>query len=125
MHYFSIFIKYVNKLRVNFLLVWTKNANSWEILTIFDENSIEKLNVVFGKFVTKNRAFGTIYSGSEGKISTLPIPWRSPLVGLKSLLGQLYLDLACPPILLQILTWDHGPHLEIFRLPPKIREFWR
>ena len=47
------------------------------------------------------------------------------MVGLKSLLGQLYLDLASPPILLQILTWDHRPHLAIFRLTPKIRYFWR
>ncbi|KAF0137374.1 MAG: hypothetical protein FD143_3762 [Ignavibacteria bacterium] len=47
------------------------------------------------------------------------------MVGIKSLLGQLYLDLASPPILLQIPTWDHGPHLGIFRLTPKIREFWR
>ena len=47
------------------------------------------------------------------------------MVGLKSLLGQLYLDLASPPILLQILTWDQGPHLAIFRLTLKIREFWR
>ena len=47
------------------------------------------------------------------------------MVGLNSLLGQLYLDLASPPILLQILTWDHGPHVAIFRLTQKIQEFWR
>ena len=47
------------------------------------------------------------------------------MVGLKSLLDQLYLDLASPPILLQILTWDHGPHLAILRLTTKIRKFGR
>ena len=47
------------------------------------------------------------------------------IVGLKSLLGQLYLDLGSPPILLQILTWDHGKHLASIRITPKTREFWR
>ncbi|KAF0137375.1 MAG: hypothetical protein FD143_3763, partial [Ignavibacteria bacterium] len=47
------------------------------------------------------------------------------MVGLKLLLGQLYLDLASPHILLQIPTWDPGPHRAVFRLTPKIREFWR
>ena len=43
-----------------FFRVWTKNATCWEILKIIDENPIEKLNFYFyfGKFVTKNRAFG-------------------------------------------------------------------
>ena len=65
-HYFCIFFKKNNKPCVNFFRVWTKNANCWEILKIFDENYIEKLNFyfififnfIFGKFVTKNRAFG-------------------------------------------------------------------
>ena len=47
------------------------------------------------------------------------------MVGLKSLIGQLYLDLASPPILLQILTLDHGPHLASLQLTTKIRPFGR
>ena len=35
MHYFRIFFKYVNKLCVHFLSVWTKNSNCWEILGKF------------------------------------------------------------------------------------------
>ena len=69
MHYFSIFFQKVNKPCVNFLRVWTKNANCWEtfekFLKNFDENSIENLNFfhfiynfIFRKFVTKNRALG-------------------------------------------------------------------
>ena len=47
MHYFSIFFKQFNKPCVNFSHVWTKNANAREILKIFDENSIEKVNYLF------------------------------------------------------------------------------
>ena len=50
MHNFRIFFKYVNKLCVHFLRVWTQNtnlANFEEILKFSDENSIEKLNVYF------------------------------------------------------------------------------
>ena len=39
-HYFSIFLKF-KKPCVNFLRVWKKNKNCWEI---FNENSTEKLN---------------------------------------------------------------------------------
>ena len=61
-HYFCIFFKKFNKPCVNFSRVSTKNANCWEILKVFDENSIDKLNlyfifIFFRKFVTKNRAF--------------------------------------------------------------------
>ena len=45
--FLHIFPKKFNKPFVNFLRVWTKNANCWEILKIFDENSIEKLNFYF------------------------------------------------------------------------------
>ena len=59
MHYFSIFLKRFNKQCVKYLRVWTKTANCWEILKVFDENSIEKWNVYFIlENVTKNRAFG-------------------------------------------------------------------
>ena len=59
-HEISIFLKKCNKVRVKFWRVWKKNANCLEILRILDEKSIEKLNFYFyfGKFVTKNRAFG-------------------------------------------------------------------
>ena len=57
MHYFCIFLKEFNKSCVTILCVWTKNPNFWEILKVFDENSVEKWNfyfyVYFGKFVTK------------------------------------------------------------------------
>ena len=62
--YFSIFFKRFNKPMRSFFAVWTKKhkllGNFEKILKIFDENSIEKLNLImiFGKFVTKNRAFG-------------------------------------------------------------------
>ena len=60
MLYFTIYFKRFNKPMRSFFAVWTKNTNCWEILRIFDETSIEKLNLIriFGKFVTKNRAFG-------------------------------------------------------------------
>ena len=88
MHYFSIFFKRFNKPCVNFLRVWTKNANCLEILRIFDENSIEKMNFyfififyfIFRKFVTKNRAFGNNTSFLEqffrfrGGVSPFPLP---------------------------------------------------
>ena len=41
---FGIFFKRFNNPCVYFSRVWTKNANCCEILTKFDENSIEKLN---------------------------------------------------------------------------------
>ena len=49
---------------IKFSRVWTKNTICWgnfeKILKLFDENSIEKLNLYlfFGKFVAKNRNFG-------------------------------------------------------------------
>ena len=58
MHDLSIFFKKFNKPWVDFSLVWTKNANCWEILQVFDENPIEKFHFYFRIFVTKNRAFG-------------------------------------------------------------------
>ena len=66
MHFFCIFIKNFNKPTVNFLRVWTKNANCWEILRkfwkflmkILLKNWIFIFNFIFRKFVTKNRAFG-------------------------------------------------------------------
>ena len=75
MHSSSIFFKSVNKLCVNFLRLWTKNPNCWEILKFFDENSIEKLNFLFlffRKFVTKIELseiipfFYNIFSVSRG-----------------------------------------------------------
>ena len=51
MDYLSIFFKEVNKHCGNFSRFWTKNANCWEILKIFDENSIEKLNFLFYYFL--------------------------------------------------------------------------
>ena len=47
MHYLSIFFKEFNKHCGNFSRFWTKNANCWEILKNFNENSIEKLNFLF------------------------------------------------------------------------------
>ena len=44
---FAYFSKKFSKPCVNFSRVWTKNANCWEILKIFDETSIEKLNFYF------------------------------------------------------------------------------
>ena len=44
MHYLSIFFKRFNKPCANFSRVWAKNEKCREILKIFDENSIEKLN---------------------------------------------------------------------------------
>ena len=62
-HYFSIFFEKFNKPCVNFSRVWTKTTIFWkilEILKIFYENSIEKLNfyLFLGNVVAKNRAFG-------------------------------------------------------------------
>ena len=62
-----------------------KNANCWEILKIFDENCIEKLNFyfIFRKFVSKNRAFGNniiclqqfFRFGEGGNFPPVPPPW--------------------------------------------------
>ena len=62
MLYCSIFFKRFNKPMRSFFAIWTKKhklLGNFE-KKIFDENSIEKLNfiMIFGIFVTKNRAFG-------------------------------------------------------------------
>ena len=67
MHYFSIFFqKNLTNHALNFCAFRRKRkllGNFEKILKIFDENSIGKWNLFifyfyFGKFVTKNRAFG-------------------------------------------------------------------
>ena len=62
--YFRLFCKEITKPCVKFSRVGTKNTICWgnfeKILNLFDDNSIEKLNLYlfFGKFVAKNRNFG-------------------------------------------------------------------
>ena len=60
--YFSIFFKQFNKACVNFLSVWTKSSNCWEILRKFCKFLMKilkkKWSFYFGKFFTKTRAFG-------------------------------------------------------------------
>ena len=51
--FYHIFKK-ANKPCANFSRVWTKNANCWEVLKIFDANDTENLHFHFGKFVTKS-----------------------------------------------------------------------
>ena len=63
MHIFSIFFKKFNKHVLIFRAFGRKTqiiGKFGESMQIFQENSIEKLNfsIIFGKFVTKNRAFG-------------------------------------------------------------------
>ena len=63
MLYFSISFKRLNKPVFLFRRLDKKHkllGNFEKMLKIFDENSIEKLNFImlFGKFATKNRAFG-------------------------------------------------------------------
>ena len=57
---FSPILQKMSKPRGKFSRVWTKNTIVWEILKIFDENAMEKLNFLYflGKFVAKNRNFG-------------------------------------------------------------------
>ena len=63
MHYFSIFFNKINKPMRSFFAVWAKKhkllGKFEKILKFFDENSIATLHflIIFGKFVTKNRAF--------------------------------------------------------------------
>ena len=79
MLYFRLFCKNISKPCVKFSRVWTKNTIVWgnfaKISKIFDENSMEKLNfyLFMGKFVAKNRNFGSniifiqpFFSGSGG-----------------------------------------------------------
>ena len=95
MYYFSIFFKKFNKPCVNFLRVWTKIANCWESLKIFDLNSIEKLHFyfifkfIFRKFVTKNRAFGnnTIFLQQFFWFRAFPPPLATPLVCRQAVCG--------------------------------------
>ena len=47
LYYFSIFFQKCSKLCVNFWRVWTKKANCWEILKIFEENSIKNRIFIF------------------------------------------------------------------------------
>ena len=76
--YFRLFCKEITKPCVKFSRVWTKNTICWEnfekILKLFDENSIEKLNLYlfFGEFVAKKETseitsfFYNNFSGSGG-----------------------------------------------------------
>ena len=86
MLYFSIFFKRCNKPRVHFSPLDKKHklqGNFEKILKMFAENSIEKLNFIkiFGKFVTKNRAFGnnTIFLQQIFRLGGGGIPPPSPL----------------------------------------------
>ena len=77
MYYFCVFLeKDLTNHALIFLRVWTKNANCWKILKIFDENSIEKCYFYFGKFGTKNRAFGnnTIFLQHFFSVGGFPTP---------------------------------------------------
>ena len=84
MNYFSIFLNNLTNHALIFLRVWTKNANCWEILRKFWKfyRKMEFL-IIFGKFVTKNRALGnnTIFynhfPGSGGGVP--PSPLATPL----------------------------------------------
>ena len=55
MHYFGIFFKKFNKPCVNFLRVWTKNTNSWEIFKKFSKTFLRKQQKTnyFGIFFKK------------------------------------------------------------------------
>ena len=79
MHNFCIFFK--SKPCVTFLPVWTKNANCSEILRIFDENAIEKLNI----FILENLLlkiepseitpfFYNNFFGFGGGVGNFPLP---------------------------------------------------
>ena len=52
MHYFSIFFKKFNKPRVNFLFVWTKNANCWKFWEKFRKKlrKMHYFSIFFNKF---------------------------------------------------------------------------
>ena len=65
----------------SFFAVWTKNTNYREILKVFDENSIEKLNfiMIFVKFVNRASGNNTIFLQQffrvrGGEFSPLPPP---------------------------------------------------
>ena len=60
MHYFSVFFKKFKNPALIFRAFGQKHKLLWNFEKIFDENSIEKLHflIIFGKLVTKNRAFG-------------------------------------------------------------------
>ena len=87
MHSFRIFFTKFNKQCVKFLRFWTKKAKCWENLRKFcnfDENSMANLNFYFyfGKFVTKNRAFGNNHFSTIFRFrGAFPIPfppWLRP-----------------------------------------------
>ena len=56
MHYFSIFFTKFKKLCVDFLRVWTKNPNCWEILRKFSKNL-----KIFLTQIVKNALFQHIF----------------------------------------------------------------
>ena len=66
MHYFSLFFKLFAK----FLRFWTKNTIGWEIfekiMTIFDENAIEKLNFYLF-YLSIPPAYATVYRIGKNK----------------------------------------------------------
>ena len=96
MHYFSIFFKKFNKACVNFLRVWTKNTicwkfwetQFWEIIKDFWWKFYRKMEflIIFGKFLTKNRAFGnnaiflqhfSVSGGGGSPLSPWLLPWQN------------------------------------------------
>ena len=90
--YFRLFCKEITKPCVKFSRGWTKNTICWgnfeKILKLFDENSIEKLNLYlfFVKYVAKNRNFGNniiflqqFFPVRGGVQTTKPPPLRTPL----------------------------------------------
>ena len=108
-HYFCIYIfqKEFSKPFVNFLRVWTKNSNCWEILTKFRNFLMNILlknwifilfyflfYFIFRKFVTKNRAFGNNISilqhffGFEG-IPPLPPVYALDRITLSRIIRKL------------------------------------
>ena len=81
----TYFPKKINKPCVNFLGVWMKNSNCWEILKISDENSIEKLTFYFGNLLLKIEPseitpfFKKKFRLGGGNFPPFPLPLATPL----------------------------------------------